>query len=276
MDNNPSEKLYDMIKIKVRLGENHYFILSRFLISRMLTLCRVRKVDAINIAKAIKKHFIECNLMETTQTELQCIIFQIMVRFGYESSIPKYQMVNQFYAKRTPMVILVLGAPCIGKSLIANNLAERLNVSNVLQTSIVEIVMRLIDERYQRTLMDLDEIEDEETLLVRFKQYCRIIRQGVSVDIQKCLSEGKPVIIEGNGIIPELYIDALHGDLLEDHGDKLVSINQYIENEVKLRKQQRKDWNLFNVEDQVKRKWRIVYPCTIDDPMKTQQDNMLK
>ena len=90
MDNTGSDKLYDMVKIKVRLGENHYFILSRFLISRMLTLCRVRKVDAINIAKAIKKHFIECNLMETTQTELQRIIFKIMVHFGYESSIPKY------------------------------------------------------------------------------------------------------------------------------------------------------------------------------------------
>lgn len=36
-----------MVKVKVRLGEEHYFILSRYLISRMLTLCRVRKIDAI-------------------------------------------------------------------------------------------------------------------------------------------------------------------------------------------------------------------------------------
>jgi 2-phosphoglycerate kinase len=55
-----------------------------------------------------------------------------MKKFGYENSIPKYEMVNKFYSKRTPMIILIFGAPCIGKSLIANNLAERLNVSNVL------------------------------------------------------------------------------------------------------------------------------------------------
>jgi 2-phosphoglycerate kinase len=41
-------------------------------------------------------------------------------------------MVNKFYAKRTPLIIFIFGAPCIGKSVIANNLAERLNVSNVL------------------------------------------------------------------------------------------------------------------------------------------------
>lgn len=30
------------------------------------------------------------------------------------------------------MIIIIFGAPCIGKSLLANNLAERLNISNVL------------------------------------------------------------------------------------------------------------------------------------------------
>lgn len=33
----------------------------------------------------------------------------------------------------------------MGKSILANNLAERLNISNVLQTEIVEMVMRSMD-----------------------------------------------------------------------------------------------------------------------------------
>lgn len=70
--------------------------------------------------------------MELTKQEFFKTIFDTMKKFGYENSIPKYEMVNKFYSKRTPMIILIFGAPCIGKSLIANNLAERLNVSNVL------------------------------------------------------------------------------------------------------------------------------------------------
>jgi hypothetical protein len=53
-----SDNIYDMIKIKVHLNE-HFYIFSRYLISRMLTLCRVRKLDAIQIAKDIKKQLVE-------------------------------------------------------------------------------------------------------------------------------------------------------------------------------------------------------------------------
>jgi 2-phosphoglycerate kinase len=66
------------------------------------------------------------------------------------------------------MIIIIFGAPCIGKSLIANCLAERLNVSNVLQTDIVEIVMRDLGSNYFSTLRNMDEIEDEKTLIDNF------------------------------------------------------------------------------------------------------------
>jgi 2-phosphoglycerate kinase len=79
-------------------------------------------------------------------------------------------MVARFYGQRTPMIILVFGAPSIGKSLIANHLAERLNVSNVLQTSIVESVMKEVDPKFSTTLRDFDMIEDPRELIEVFNQ----------------------------------------------------------------------------------------------------------
>lgn len=49
-----NDNVFDLVKIKVRLDE-HFYIFSRFLISRMLTLSRIKKIDAIQIAKDIKK-----------------------------------------------------------------------------------------------------------------------------------------------------------------------------------------------------------------------------
>jgi len=43
-------------------------------------------------------------------------------------------------------------------------------------------------------------------LIENFQQTCRIIRKGVSTDITKCLQEGKPVIIEGITLMPELFL----------------------------------------------------------------------
>lgn len=77
-------------------------------------------------------------------------------------------MVAHFYGQRTPMIILVLGAPSIGKSLIANQLAERLNVSNVLQTSIVESVMKEVDSKFAASLRQFDSILDPQELIQAF------------------------------------------------------------------------------------------------------------
>ena len=52
----------------------------------------------------------------------------------------------RFFRKRIPFLVLIFGAPCMGKSIIATYLAERLNISNVLQTDIVKMMMRIIDE----------------------------------------------------------------------------------------------------------------------------------
>ena len=64
------------------------------------------------------------------------------------------------------MIILVFGAPCIGKSLIANHLAERLNVSNVLQTNIVESVMKELDPKFLKKLKCIYDVCDDKKEMI--------------------------------------------------------------------------------------------------------------
>lgn len=45
---------YDLVKVKVAL-EDHFYIFSRFLISRILTLIKVKEKDAIKITLEVKK-----------------------------------------------------------------------------------------------------------------------------------------------------------------------------------------------------------------------------
>lgn len=253
------DTLYDLIKIKVHLDE-HFYIFSRYLISRMLTLCRVRKLDAIQIAKAIKKQLIEKNQLDIAQSDLQQIIFETMTKFDYQASIPKYQMVASFYGSRTPMIILIFGAPCIGKSFIANALAERLNVSNVLQGDIVEIVMREIESRYFAQLETIED-ENDHRLVQNYTRICRIIRKGVSNDIQKCLTEGKPVIIEGSNLMPNFFLRR-EGTEEEEKMEEEVRkrVEAYINNEMKLKKSQRREPLNFNSGEKLQSKWKIAYP----------------
>ena len=56
---------YDLVKIKVHIQE-HFYVFSRFLMSRILTLIWVNEKDAIKITLDIKKHFVESHLTDIT------------------------------------------------------------------------------------------------------------------------------------------------------------------------------------------------------------------
>lgn len=86
-----------------------------------------------------------------------------------------------------------------------------------------------------------------------------MIRKGVQVDILKCLTEGKPVIIEGVGVIPDMYIGCDEPAMAESE-ETLRFIMSYVNNEIKLKKKERRDRNLFNSDEQAKRKWKIIHP----------------
>lgn len=121
-------------------------------------------------------------------------------------------MMNQFYTKRYPLIILISGTVFIGKSTIATKLSERMNISNMLQTKTISDVMGYLDDdigNYQDVkpfYMD-DTVTSDEELIKRYENESRIIRKGANFDIQKGYMDGKALIIEGHHIIPSLYID---------------------------------------------------------------------
>ncbi|CAL5404833.1 unnamed protein product [Camellia sinensis] len=184
---NASSK-YDFVKVKVWLGDNadHYYVLSRFLLSRMLTVTKIPNHVAIKIALELKKLLIDNSLLDVSQSDLEANLFKLMERRGYgEEYINRYKMMTRFHHQRVPLVILVCGTACVGKSTIATQLAQRLNLPNVLQTDMVYELLRTATEC---------SIE------------CRIVRKGLAGDLKKAMKDGKPIIIEGSHLDPSIYL----------------------------------------------------------------------
>lgn len=194
---------YDVLKVRVLL-EDHFFIFSRFLVSRILTLNKVPPKDSIRIAMDLKKLLVEEEKFEVKQSEMENYLFQIMRAYNYgDSFVRRYQMVSSFYAQRAPLLILVAGPPVCGKSTLVTQLADRVNVANVLQTSIVTSVMKSISQGANtKPFWAYPEEEQAEYL----DKELRLVRKGVNTDIMKCLQEGKSLIIEGYELDPLLYL----------------------------------------------------------------------
>ncbi|KAL3837885.1 hypothetical protein ACJIZ3_022476 [Penstemon smallii] len=206
---NASSK-YDFVKVKVWLGDNadHYYVLSRFLLSRMLTVTKIPNHVAIKIALELKKLLIDNSLLDVSQSDLEANLFKLMERRGYgEEYINRYKMMTRFHHQRVPLVILVCGTACVGKSTIATQLAQRLNLPNVLQTDMVyELLRTATDAPLTSSPVWARDFSSSEELINEFCRECRIVRKGLAGDLKKAMKDGKPIIIEGVHLDPCIYL----------------------------------------------------------------------
>ncbi|XP_059304985.1 uncharacterized protein LOC132056698 isoform X1 [Lycium ferocissimum] len=206
---NASSK-YDFVKVKVWLGDNadHYYVLSRFLLSRMLTVTKIPNHVAIKIALELKKLLVDNSLLDVSQSDLEANLFKLMERRGFgEEYINRYKMITRFHHMRVPLVILVCGTACVGKSTIATQLAQRLNLPNVLQTAMVyELLRTSTDAPLASSPVWARDFSSSEELITEFCRECRIVRKGLAGDLKKAMKDGKPIIIEGIHLDPSIYL----------------------------------------------------------------------
>ena len=86
-----------------------------------------------------------------------------------------------------------------------------MNISNVLQTEIVEMIMKKLDKNLipEENKSSLIQCPPE---ILEFERHCSLVRKGVNIDIMKCLNEGKPVIIEGDSVNLKDYVFKFRGN----------------------------------------------------------------
>ncbi|KAL3130851.1 hypothetical protein ABBQ38_000183 [Trebouxia sp. C0009 RCD-2024] len=126
--------------------------------------------------------------------------------FGAEYT-KRYKMVNQFHQERRPLIIVVCGAPCTGKSSLAQQLASRFNMPNVLQTDMFYELLRTSEDKplNGRPLWERSDL-DAAQLVNEFQKECHVLRRSIDGDLVKTIRDGKSIIIEGLHLDPGLYL----------------------------------------------------------------------
>ncbi|XP_074560830.1 uncharacterized protein LOC141817027 [Curcuma longa] len=174
----------------------------------MLTVTKIPNHVAIKIALELKKLLVDNSLLDVSQSDLEANLFKLMERRNYgEEYINRYKMMTRFHHQRVPLVILVCGTACTGKSTIATQLAQRLNLPNVLQTEMVyELLRTSTDAPLTSTPVWARDFNSPEELITEFCRECRIVRKGLAGDLKKAMKDGKPIIIEGIHLDPSIYL----------------------------------------------------------------------
>ncbi|KUF97770.1 hypothetical protein AM588_10011471 [Phytophthora nicotianae] len=135
-----NQSKYDFVKVRVWV-EDHVYVLSRYLL---------------------------CRALVSAKEQFEDFLYKTMLVFGYgEPQISCYRMMSSFHRNRVPLLIMLAGTACIGKSTLAT--------------------------------------KSTDDLIAEYQKECEVVRKGVKSDIDKCLKDGKSLIIEGFHIDPRLY-----------------------------------------------------------------------
>lgn len=126
---------YDSVKITVALPGEHYFFLSRYLLSRILTFCKVPLRAAEQISLDVKKQFVRSGALRVTQADLLRTVCVTMGRYGFSDQyVSLLPVILQFHMQSIPLVVLLAGGGSCGATTIAHQLASRLSCHHVLNT----------------------------------------------------------------------------------------------------------------------------------------------
>ncbi|KAL7750580.1 hypothetical protein RI367_003921 [Sorochytrium milnesiophthora] len=220
---------YDFVKVHVHLpppapssaeqagsseppSSTYSYVLSRFLTSRFLTATRIPSHHAVRIALDVKKRLVDRNQLSLSQQELEQELFVLMRRWGYgEFYVRCYRLLSRFHQLRVPLIVLIGGTKCLGKAALATRLAERLNLPSVLKTEVVaELMKSIVYKSAMQEQVWLRPFSTDSDFINEWRSECELVRKGLHTDIEKCLKEGKSMIIEGPHINQEL-IEYIHG-----------------------------------------------------------------
>jgi len=199
--------------VRVWLGEDrvHYYVLSRFLVRRMLTAAGIPDKWAVKISLELKRDLVDHDLLSLPQGDLDQRLFRIMEARGYGPEyVRQYEMVVRFFHIKAPLLVLVCGTACVGKSVIATQLSERLNFSHVIQTDILLDLIK--DQGYTASEKPLHPTPLWERdlagpqLLAEYGRECAALRQGLDCIIEKCHTEGKAMVLEGTHLDPAAFL----------------------------------------------------------------------
>ncbi|CEG47427.1 atp gtp nucleotidebinding protein [Plasmopara halstedii] len=199
-----NQSKYDFVKVRVWV-EDHVYVLSRYLLCRALVSAKIKSRDAVQISLDLKRTLVDLNLTDIVQEQFEDFLYKTLLVFGYgEQQISCHRMMSSFHRNRVPLLIMLAGTACIGKSTLATKLADRLNLSSVLQTDIIFELMCNFSGQ-DKTCYITTRFPSSDDLITAYQKECEVVRKGVTSDIDKCLKDGKSLIIEGFHVDPRLY-----------------------------------------------------------------------
>ncbi|MGI9311050.1 MAG: AAA family ATPase [bacterium] len=203
--------------LQVVYSDGHAAPFSRGMHAQRLGSCSLPRNKCNAIARMIHNKLIRDKQSQITTKALTAATYRAIKKELNQDHADHYLIWNDFIDRDQPLLVLIGGVPCTGKSTVATELANDLGIVRTQSTDMLREVMRtLIPQRVSPQLhtssfnvgalanVDLYDAKDGQNLLYGFQRQTELVEVACQAVLQRALSERISMILEGVHIRPTL------------------------------------------------------------------------
>lgn len=180
---------------------------------------------AYEVAESIEQRLLDEGRSSINSTELSGVALEVLRELAGDRHAKTFARWQEVQGLDVPLVILIGGAVGVGKSTIATHLAHRLGIVRVVSTdgSIREVMRSMLSSELMPALhvssFQTDQAVREPTrrsdaLVSGFREQTQAVSVGIDAMINRSVTEGTSIVIEGVHAVPGFFDVDVHGDRL--------------------------------------------------------------
>jgi 2-phosphoglycerate kinase len=195
------------------IGKNYEMPFSKGILARSLTAIGMKPTQSYKLASEIESILKKEGITSILKDDLRTRVYYYLITKNYETIAEKY-LVWRDILKKHPIIILIGGASGVGTSTIAFELASRLGIPSVMGTdSIREVIRRSISrdlvpvlynssyDAWKSLRLPVENFGCDKHI-IGFERHIEPVLIGIEGIIDRSLTEGSSIIIEGTHIVP--------------------------------------------------------------------------
>ena len=179
---------------------------SKGLMAQSLSASGLSPARAWELAREIERRLVDSGTHEIAVAALRTSAEGVLRDFEGEAALRRYRDWERLDRLERPLVVMLGGAPGVGKSTLATRLAHRLGITRVIATDVIRQVLRAF---FTVEAMPSVHHSAFELAPAEFREQSDAVGTGVAAIVERACAERTPVVLEGVHAVPRVLSDQL-------------------------------------------------------------------